>query len=162
MTDADRGSSWVQPPLQNGDRRALRALLYLAVGAFGVLNLIRGRPFFGLPREVGRLELAAFVIVPALLPEIFGGQATSAVVTALVNLALLGLVYAVVGLALVPMVIWAAGNLIEQLTAALVMLTRDRTLMGELVNRRRTTAAASAAAAVIIALNAVLLWHTFL
>jgi len=43
-----------------------------------------------------------------------------------------------------------------------VMLTRDRTLMGELVNRRRTTAAASAAAAVIIALNAVLLWHTFL
>jgi len=43
----------------------------------------------------------------------------------------------------------------------LVMLTRDRALMGELVNRRRTTAAAAAAAAVIIVLNAVLLWHTF-
>jgi predicted PurR-regulated permease PerM len=39
MTDADRGSSWVQPPLQNGDRRALRALLYLAVGAFGFVVL---------------------------------------------------------------------------------------------------------------------------
>jgi len=34
--------------------------------------------------------------------------------------------------------------------------------MGELVNRTRTTAAAAAAAVVIIALNAVLLWHTFL
>ena len=43
----------------------------------------------------------------------------------------------------------------------LVMLTRDRALMGELVNRRHTTAAASAAAVVIIVLNAVLLWHTF-
>ena len=43
----------------------------------------------------------------------------------------------------------------------LVLLTRDRGLMGELVNRTRTTAAASVAAVVIIALNAVLLWHTF-
>ncbi len=43
----------------------------------------------------------------------------------------------------------------------LVLLTRNRGLMGELVNRTRTTAAAGAAAVVIIALNAVLLWHTF-
>jgi manganese transport protein len=43
----------------------------------------------------------------------------------------------------------------------LVLLTRDRRLMGELVNRGVTTVTASAAAVVIIALNAVLLWHTF-
>ena len=43
----------------------------------------------------------------------------------------------------------------------LVLLTRDRALMGELVNRRVTTAAASVAALVIIGLNGVLLWHTF-
>jgi manganese transport protein len=43
----------------------------------------------------------------------------------------------------------------------LVLLTRDRRLMGDLVNRGVTTVAASAAAAVIIALNGVLLWHTF-
>jgi manganese transport protein len=43
----------------------------------------------------------------------------------------------------------------------LVLLTRDRRLMGELVNRGVTTAAAAVAAAVIIGLNAVLLWHTF-
>jgi hypothetical protein len=103
--------------------------LALALGAFGLLNVARGRRFFGLPREVGRVELAAFVLVPALLPEVFGGQATSAIVTALVNLALLGLIYAVVGLALVPMVRWAAGNLLEQLAAALVMLTRALPLL---------------------------------
>ncbi len=43
----------------------------------------------------------------------------------------------------------------------LVLLTRDRRLMGELVNRGVTTAAAAVAATVIIGLNAVLLWHTF-
>jgi manganese transport protein len=43
----------------------------------------------------------------------------------------------------------------------LVLLTRDRRLMGELTNRPVTTVLASVAAAVIIALNAVLLWLTF-
>jgi manganese transport protein len=43
----------------------------------------------------------------------------------------------------------------------LVLLTRDRRLMGELTNRPVTTVLASMAAAVIIALNAVLLWLTF-
>jgi manganese transport protein len=43
----------------------------------------------------------------------------------------------------------------------LVLLTRDRRLMGELANRGVTTAVASVAATVIIGLNAVLLWYTF-
>jgi manganese transport protein len=43
----------------------------------------------------------------------------------------------------------------------LVLLTRDRRLMGDLVNRRTTTATAALAATVIIGLNAVLLWYTF-
>ena len=45
--------------------------------------------------------------------------------------------------------------------APLVLLTRDRRLMGELVNRGVTTAAAAVATVVIIGLNGVLLWHTF-
>ena len=43
----------------------------------------------------------------------------------------------------------------------MILLTRRRDVMGELVNRRTTTAAASVVAAVIIALNAYLLWATF-
>jgi manganese transport protein len=43
----------------------------------------------------------------------------------------------------------------------LVLFTRDRDLMGGLVNRRVTTVAAFAVAAVIIALNLVLLYLTF-
>jgi manganese transport protein len=42
----------------------------------------------------------------------------------------------------------------------LVLFTRDRSLMGELVNRRLTTVVAWAVAAVIVALNIVLLGLT--
>ncbi len=43
----------------------------------------------------------------------------------------------------------------------LVLLTRRREVMGALVNRRATTAAAGVVASLIIALNAFLLWQTF-
>ena len=42
----------------------------------------------------------------------------------------------------------------------LVLFTRDRSLMGELVNRRVTSVVAAAVAAVIVALNIVLLGLT--
>ena len=42
----------------------------------------------------------------------------------------------------------------------LVLLTRRRDLMAELVNRRSTTAAAAVVAVLIIALNGFLVWQT--
>ncbi|MGH2550653.1 MAG: Nramp family divalent metal transporter, partial [Thermomicrobiales bacterium] len=44
----------------------------------------------------------------------------------------------------------------------LVMFTRDRGLMGELVNRRGTTLVATGVAAIIVALNGFLLYQTLL
>jgi manganese transport protein len=44
----------------------------------------------------------------------------------------------------------------------LIMFTRRRDVMGELVNRRATTALAILAATIIIALNIYLLYQTFL
>ena len=43
----------------------------------------------------------------------------------------------------------------------LVLFTRDRSLMGELVNRQLTTIIASLVAAVIVGLNIFLLYQTF-
>ena len=43
----------------------------------------------------------------------------------------------------------------------MILVTRRRDVMGELVNRRGTTVAASVVAALIIGLNAYLLWATF-
>ena len=61
-------------------------ILLLAIGA---INRLQGRGFTVLIADVGRPELTVFVIVPALLPLIFGGQWESALVTALGNVALL-------------------------------------------------------------------------
>ena len=98
--------------------------LAILLAAFGVVNRLRGRPFWSVPEHVGRIELAAFVLVPAALPLIFGGQTGSALVTGLANATLLLLVYAVVGYGLLSIVRWALGRLFKQLAASLVLLTK--------------------------------------
>jgi len=103
---------------------ALAGGLGILLVAFGVVNRMRGRSFGSLPEEVGLPELAAFVLLPAVLPLVFGGQTTSALVTALANLALLGVVYLVVGFGLVSILRWAAGRLFSQLGASLWLLSR--------------------------------------
>ena len=95
----------------------------LLVG-IGAVNRVRGRPFLAVPETVGTAELAAFVVVPALLPLVFGGQWRSALVTAGANLLVLGLVYAVVGYGLPSIVRWALGRLAGQLRASLALFTR--------------------------------------
>ncbi len=96
----------------------------ILVGAFGLLNAARGRRFFAVPESVGRVELAAFVLLPAILPVIFSDQYTSAVVTVFGNLVVLGLIYVGVGLAVPSMVRWAFGRLGAQLAATVTLLTR--------------------------------------
>ena len=102
---------------------ALGGLAILLV-AIGVANKMRGRPFRSVPRTVGRVELALFVLVPALLPLIFGGQFRSALVTAGANLLLLGLIYAIVGYGLLAIVRWVFARLLSQLASALGLLAK--------------------------------------
>ncbi len=103
--------------------------LGILVGAFGLLNVARRRPLLAVPQEVGVPELVGFVALPALLPAIFGGQTTSALVTALGNLFLLALVYGVVGYGLLSILRWVGGRLLGQLAASLVLLTRALPLL---------------------------------
>jgi len=102
---------------------ALGGLAILLV-ALGIANRARGRPFRSLPRTVGKVELALFVFVPALLPLIFGGQVRSALVTAGANLLLLGLIYAVVGYGLLAILRWVLARLLGQLRSALGLLAK--------------------------------------
>jgi hypothetical protein len=103
---------------------AVLGALAILLGAAGILNRIRGRRFVALPESVGRVELALFVLLPALLPLIFGGQWRSAVITAAANLVLLALIYGVVGYGLVAIVRWAIGRFLSQLVSSLTLLTR--------------------------------------
>jgi hypothetical protein len=98
--------------------------LAILLGAFGLLNLLRGRSFWSLPEDVGPAELGAFVLVPAVLPLIFGGQWGSALVTAAANLLLLALAFAVIRYGLLAIVRWTGVRVFDQLSASLTVLSR--------------------------------------
>ena len=93
-------------------------------GAFGLLNVARGRPFLSIPHRVAIPELVAFVALPALLPVIFSGQFLFGLTTILINSAILLIAYLVVGFGLVSIVRWAAIRLFAQLRASASVLVR--------------------------------------
>src|SRR6185436_5805885 len=80
-------------------------------------------------RKVGVPELAAFVLLPVVLPLVFGGQARSALVTGLANLALLGLVWLVVGFGVFPILRWTGARFVQQLAASASLLVRALPLL---------------------------------
>ncbi len=96
----------------------------LLLALFGLFNRLRGRPFTALPRSVGVPELTAFVVLPSLLPLVFGGQLGSAAVTVVANLVVVGLVWLVIGVGLFSILRWAGARLFAQLAASLTLLVR--------------------------------------
>lgn len=96
----------------------------LLIGAFGLLNLARGRRFLSIPHRVGIPELVAFVALPALLPVVFSGQFLFGFNTILVNSAIVVLAYLVVGFGLVSIVRWAGVRLFAQLASSATVLVR--------------------------------------
>jgi hypothetical protein len=94
------------------------------LGAFGVLNLLRGRRFLSIPDKVGAPELAAFVLLPALLPVIFSGQFLFGSTTILVNLAIVAIAYVVVGFGVVSILRWVGVRFFTQLRASVTVLVR--------------------------------------
>ncbi len=101
----------------------------LLVGLWGLVNRARGRPPLARPDHVGPVELVAFVVLPALLPLVFGGQMGSAAAVAAVNLTILALVYLVTGYGLVPMTRWALGQTLRQLGAVVDLFGRALPLL---------------------------------
>jgi hypothetical protein len=103
---------------------ALIGGLALTLSAFGALNVAQRRPFLSRPARIGAPELVAFVLVPSLLPLVFGGQVVSAVVTAGALILLLLLVYLVVGFGLPSILRWAVARLFGALASSLRTLVR--------------------------------------
>jgi hypothetical protein len=103
---------------------AALAGLAILIGTFGIVNRLRGRPFLALPERVGKTELALFVVLPALLPLIFGGQVGSALATAAGNALLLGFLYLVIGYGLLSTIRWGAMRMLSQLALSVATLAR--------------------------------------
>jgi hypothetical protein len=102
----------------------LLGALAVLLGALAVRNRALGRPPLAVPERVGPVELAMFVLVPALLPALFNQQLTSAAVTAVGNVLLLLVLWGVVGFGLLSIVRWAAARLVTQLAASVPLVAR--------------------------------------
>lgn len=98
--------------------------LAVILTAMGVTNRLRGRPFFSRMQRAGKAELAGFVIVPALLPGLISGHWGIALTTALANLALLALIFGVVGFGLLSIIRWAISRLLGELARSLGLLVK--------------------------------------
>jgi hypothetical protein len=96
----------------------------LLLALFGLFNRLRGRPFTAMPRSVGVPELTAFVVLPSLLPLVFGAQLVSAAITLTANLVLVGVAWLVIGVGLFSIVRWAGARLFAQLAASLTLMVR--------------------------------------
>lgn len=96
---------------------------------WGASNLLRRRHVFSRPERLGIGELAVFVVGPAILPLIFGLQVFQAVTVAIINLALVALVYSAASFALIPMFRWALRSIGKQVGATIQMAARALPLL---------------------------------
>ncbi len=103
---------------------AIAGGLAVMLAALAVINMVEGRPMRAIPDRIGKTELAAFVIVPALLPLIFGGQLGSAATTVGVNLVILLVIYAVFVYGLLAILRWVLSRLASQLRSSLGLLAK--------------------------------------
>lgn len=95
-TFGDRFTGWTQAAV-------FVAGVGVLVGAFVVVNLLRGRRWSRVPDDIGELELAAFVLVAPVLTLLLTDRGWGgALLVAAVNVALLGIVYLVTSYGLVP------------------------------------------------------------
>jgi hypothetical protein len=107
-----------------------------AAGGFGVLlgvwalaNRARGLPALARPARVGRPEVVVFVVGPALVPLLFGGQVLQAVAVSIANLVLLLLIFVVTSYGLIPMTRWALTKTVRELEAVAHLVGRALPLL---------------------------------
>lgn len=87
----------------------------IALAVWALVNRLRGRPPFARPDQVTGVELVLFVLLPGLLPLVFGAQEGNAAATVAGNAVLLAAIYLGTSYGVVPMTRWAAGRLGRQL-----------------------------------------------
>ncbi len=112
---------------------ALAGAFAALLGAWALVNRRRRRPPMQRPDSLGPVEVAAFVLGPALVPVIAGGQVRQALGVALLNVALLGLIYVTTSYGIVAIVRWALRVLGRQIEAVVSLVARALPLLALLV-----------------------------
>ena len=103
--------------------------LALLIGGWTLANRLRGRPSLTRPDRVAGPEVAVFVLVPALLPLVFGGDAGQSAVVVAANVLVLAAAYLATSYGVVPMTRWAMSRLIAQVGATVGLFARALPLL---------------------------------
>jgi hypothetical protein len=101
----------------------LVAAVAALTAAAALVNALRGNSAFALPKDVGAVELAAFVVIGGLL-QLIGGQTTSALVVLAMNLGLLLVLYVWFAYGVASILRFTGRRVGEQLAAAVDLLAR--------------------------------------
>ncbi len=100
----------------------------MAVGV--AVNRMRGRTPLQIPDRVGPLELAAFVLAPAVLPLVVdNGSLGQFTLTVIGGLAVLAIVWFMFGYGVGAILRWAVGNLWRQLSDVFGLMIRSLPLL---------------------------------
>jgi hypothetical protein len=108
---------------------ALAGILAILVATWMLANVVRGRPPGARPTAIGPVELAIFVLAPALACVVLGGQWLDALKTIAEGLLFLGVIYVVTSYGLIPMTVWAVGKVGVQLGTLATLLARALPLL---------------------------------
>ena len=103
--------------------------LGILVGAWMLANRLRQRPLLARPERIGLAEVAVFVLVPPILPALFGMQYRTAIITAAFNLVFLGVVYVIISYGVVPTVRWAGERTVRSLGTVINLFVRALPLL---------------------------------
>lgn len=111
-------------------RNVLAALVVIAILAIGwaATNILRNRPWFARPREIGPPELVAFVIGP-IVPSLIFTQYRDAAEALAEGLAVLAVVYLATSYGVIPLARWAARRSAAQLASLSRMVARALPLL---------------------------------
>ena len=101
----------------------------LVLGVRGFVNRWRGWQPFHRPTSIGPVELAVFVLLPAVIPIVFGGTRGRSAGLIAVNVGLVVLIYIVTSFGIIPLIGWATGRLFLQLTQTLTLFARAMPLL---------------------------------
>jgi hypothetical protein len=103
--------------------------LGILVGAWMVANRIRHRRLLARPDRIGVVEVAVFVLVPPILPVLFGMQYRAAIVTAAFNLVFLGVVFVIISYGVIPTLRWAGERTVRSLGTVVTLFVRALPLL---------------------------------
>ena len=96
----------------------------LLLGGWALLNRWRGRATLARPTSVGPGEVAAFVLLPAVVAVVFGGEFGLAAAVVGANLALLVVIYVGTSYGVIPILRWAIGRVARELVSTLLLFAR--------------------------------------